>query len=248
MKILHLEVNDLKKIRAIEINPETNQPVVLTGDNGQGKSSVLDAIVLALDNSGLDDPIRHGRPKASIKLTLGSDKAEFTLERTMKKKGNPTLTLLDAHGLPVQKPQTFLDGLLGNYAFDPMAFVALKPKDQVEALKEAAGLDFTDIDAKRREIYDQRTLIGKEGKDVKAQLDATPQPPDGIAEEEVSAVELMAELRKLEDAQRAKETLALQCRTTKREHLAALGRVAELEAKLVVAKEDAAALAEHLER
>lgn len=202
MKIIELIINDLKKIKAVEIHPETGKPVILTGDNGNGKSSILDGIVLALTNSGLEDPIRHGRPSASVKITLGVDKAEYLLERKVTKK-NSYLTLTDADGIPVQKAQTFLNGLLGNYGFDPLEFTRLKSKAQVEALKEAAGLDFAELDAKRATAYVTRTEIGRKGKEVKARFDAMEIPEEGLPEEEQSATGLIAALRKLEEKQSA---------------------------------------------
>lgn len=204
MNILELKINDLKRITAIQINPETGKPIILTGDNGNGKSSVLDAIILALSNSGLDDPIRHGRPSGSVKLTLGTDKAEYLLERKVTKSGDK-LTLTDADGIAVQKPQTFLNGLLGNYAFDPLEFTRLKPRDQVEALKIAAGLDFTAIDAKRLEHYNERTIVTRDGKETAAQLAAITPPAAGVGREEVSAVTLIGNLQELEDKFRSIE-------------------------------------------
>lgn len=198
MNILHLEINDLKKISAIEIDPATGKPIILTGDNGQGKSSVLDAIVLALSNSGLDDPIRHGRPSGAVKLTLGAGKVEYLLERKITKSGD-RLTLTGADGTPVAKPQTFLNGILGNYAFDPLEFTRLKPKAQVEALREAAGLDFTDIDAKRAEYYAERTTVNREGKEVAAQLEALNPPANDLPSGEVSIAVEFEKLREMED-------------------------------------------------
>lgn len=204
MNIIELAINDIKRISAIEICPTTGKPVILTGDNGQGKSSVLDAIILALSNSGLDDPIRHGRPSASVKLTLGTDRAEYLLERKVTKKGS-YLTLTDPQGVAVQKAQTFLNGLLGNYAFDPLEFTRLKPKEQVEALKAAAGLDFTDIDTKRKGYYDERTIVGRDGKETAAQLGAVPVPVAGVPADEVSAVDLVDKLQGMEAKQREAE-------------------------------------------
>lgn len=235
MNILHLEVSNLKRISAIEIDPTTGKPIILTGDNGAGKSSVIDSIILALANTGLDDPIRHGRPSGSVKLTLGADKMEYTLERKVTKSGDK-LTLTDANGLPVQKPQTFLNGLLGNYAFDPLEFTRLKAKDQVEALKVAAGLDFTDLDAKRKEHYDKRTAIGKEGKEVKALLDAVPVPGDDVGTEEVSGLVLMDELRDLEAKQRDLEKKGENASSADSKRRALALRVSELEGMLGAAK------------
>ena len=198
MKLLHLEISDVKRIKAVEIDPATNEPIILTGDNAQGKSSVLDSIVYALSNTGLDDPIRHGRPSGSIKIVLGAEKAEYNLDINITKKGR-YLTLTDARGVKVEKPQTFLNGLLGNYAFDPVAFAELAPKLQVEALKRAAGLDFTELDAQRLTHFNERTDVGRHGKDAKAQLDGMVAPTGEIPTEEQSASALMASLRELEE-------------------------------------------------
>ena len=238
MNILELKINDLKRITAIEIHPTTGKPVILTGDNGNGKSSVLDSILLALTNNGLDDPIRHGRPSGSVKLTLGDDKAAYLLERKITKTGSK-LVLTDANGMAVQKPQTFLDGLLGNYAFDPLEFVRLKAKDQVEALKIAAGLDFTAIDAKRSEHYSERTTVTRDGKEASAQLAALTAPADGTATEESSAVDLMDNLRALEDAERTYKASCDNYAVCCNNYDVALQNVAAIEAKLVAAKESA---------
>src|SRR5574343_816770 len=64
MIITELSIENVKRLQALRICPETGKPVVITGDNGQGKSSILDAIELALTNSGLEDPIRHGAKRA----------------------------------------------------------------------------------------------------------------------------------------------------------------------------------------
>jgi hypothetical protein len=205
MNILQLSITDLKKVSAIEINPEDGKPVVLTGDNANGKSSVLESIILALSNKGLDDPIRHGRPSASVKLTLGSDKVEYFLERRITKKGD-YLTLTDALGAPVAKAQTFLNGIIGNYAFDPLEFTKLKSKDQVEALKIAAGLDFSEVDSERAAAYSERTTVARDGKEVAAQLAAVPAPADDVPTDEVSASSLIEVLEGLKDKIRSKQT------------------------------------------
>lgn len=204
MKILELQISDMKRISAVEINPATGAPVILTGDNAQGKSSVLDSIVFALTNTGLDDPIRHGRPSGNVTIKLGVDQVEYTVERKVTRKGQ-YLTLRDARGVEVPKAQTFLNGVIGNYAFDPLAFTGLKPKEQVEALKQAAGLDFSELDAARAGHYASRTEIGRQGKEAKAQFEAMTAPAGDVPAEEVSAVEAMAKLESLQVAARALE-------------------------------------------
>lgn len=236
MKIIELRINDIKRISAIEVDPVTGEPVILTGDNAQGKSSVLDAIVLALSNKGLDDPIRHGRQSGSIKITLGADKVEYTLERRVTKKGD-YLTLKDADGNDVPKAQTFLNGLMGNYTFDPLAFTSLKAKEQVEALKTAAGLDFTELDSNRAQFYAERTTVGRDGKDLKARFDAMTAPAADVPAEEVSAAELLQKLQNLRaDAMHAEKS-AEDAATIEQRVATAAAETARLKAALAAAEE-----------
>ena len=235
MNILQLSITDLKKVSAIEINPEDGKPIVLTGDNANGKSSVLESIILALSNKGLEDPIRHGRPSASVKLVLGTDKAEYFLERKVTKKGD-YLTLLDAMGVPVQKAQTFLNGIIGNYAFDPLEFTKLKAKDQVEALKSAAGLDFSEVDAERAAAYAERTAVTRDGKELAAQLAAVPEPREGTPEEEVSAAKLMETLRAMEKSASHLAVAKRQVKEAMEKEEAALGEMERIKERFAVAE------------
>src|SRR3990167_8393300 len=78
MKILKLTAENVKKLRAVEITP-TGELVEITGRNGAGKSSVLDAIWWALAGTKHIQavPIRKGATKARIRLDLG----ELIVER-----------------------------------------------------------------------------------------------------------------------------------------------------------------------
>ncbi|MBK1883698.1 AAA family ATPase [Luteolibacter pohnpeiensis] len=243
MKILQLEINDVKRISAVEINPTTGKPVILTGDNANGKSSVLDAIVLTLSNTGLDDPIRHGRPSGSVKITLGQDRAEYLVERKITKKGS-YLSVVDAAGVQVPKAQTFLNGLLGNYAFDPLEFTKLKAKQQVEALKQAAGLDFTELDAKRAQAYATRTEVNREGVEVKARFEAMEAPAADVPNEEVSATTLVGNLQELRDKAMAVERAKEESERAKGQLNTAEAEVKRIKAELDAAKDRAATAAE----
>ena len=241
MKILQLTITNLTRIRAIEINPTTGEPVVLTGDNAQGKSSVLDSILYGLTNSGLDDPIRHGAPSGEVVIRLGVDREEYRVERKATKKGS-YLRVFNDEGREISKAQTFLNGLLGNYAFDPLEFVRLKPKQQVEALKEAAGLDFSELDARRAEAYAARTEIGRAGKEAAAQLAAIPEPSGEVPAEEVSAGELVAKLQAMEQAKRDFDGMLSAAAAAAQRHQEKLTEVENLRERLMRAEKEAAEL------
>ena len=74
MKIVELQAENVKRLKAVEITPDGTMQVI-GGRNAQGKSSVLDAIWLALGGGKASKetplPIRDGEDKASVRLDLG---------------------------------------------------------------------------------------------------------------------------------------------------------------------------------
>ena len=69
MKIIRLQSENVKRLRAVEITPEGDL-VVIGGRNNQGKSSVLDSIQMVLGGKGAQPvrPIRDGSKEAKIVL------------------------------------------------------------------------------------------------------------------------------------------------------------------------------------
>lgn len=74
MKIIELQAENVKRLRAVDITPDGTLQVI-GGRNAQGKSSVLDAVWLALGGGKAAKetplPIRDGQEKASVRLDLG---------------------------------------------------------------------------------------------------------------------------------------------------------------------------------
>lgn len=165
MKIIGLKTENVKRIVAAEINPDGNM-VVVGGNNAQGKSSLLDSIMMALagKKSICDRPLRDGEKKGSVEVNLG----DYIVTRTFTPSGGGTISVKNSDGAKYSSPQAILDGLTGNLTFDPVKFANQADKDQLETLKKLVGLDFTELDAKRKTIYDERTEIGRQGKTAKA--------------------------------------------------------------------------------
>lgn len=192
MHISELRIQNVKRIVALGIAPSTGEPVILTGDNAQGKSSVLDAIFLALQNKGLEDPIRHGSTKATVKLKILGAEGEYVVERSITKKSR-SLKITGKDGGEIPSPQAFLDGLVGSLAFDPLEFVRMKPKAQAVTIRELVGLDTSALDAEYKETFARRTEVNRTVANEEAQLKAMKKPeiPADIDEQEVSASELI---------------------------------------------------------
>lgn len=184
MKIIKLEAENVKRLRAVEITP-TGAVVMLTGRNEQGKSSVLDAIWWALGGTAhvQGEPIRRGQKKARVKLDLG----ELTVERRFTSSGS-TLVVENAKGEEQRSPQALLDALVGALSFDPLAFMRKGEREQHEILRAllAVGIDWqASVDAERA-AYDERTELNREVKGFEGRLAAIP------LEEKLPALELEA--------------------------------------------------------
>jgi hypothetical protein len=199
MKIIRLTAENVKRLKAVEITPDGNVQVI-TGRNAQGKTSVLDAIWLALGGGAASRettrPIRDGEEKASVTLDLG----DLTVIRTWT--GDKTaLTVKSADGAKYGSPQGVLDALVGRLSFDPLEFTRLAPREQVAALLDLVDLD-VNLDAlaqQRQAAYDSRAEIGRQGKaigDIPAEIPGTP-------DVEVSVSALLAEYRAGDEVVRA---------------------------------------------
>jgi DNA repair ATPase RecN len=198
MKIVELRAERFKRLSAVEISP-AGDVVIISGKNGAGKSSVLDAIWLALGgapaakDSGTTRPVKDGEADALVRLDLG----EIVVTRKWTADGGSTLTVEGAKGKKFSSPQTLLDSLVGSLSFDPLAFSRMSPKDQRKALTEAVKLDFDPdaLDQQRKELYDERTATNRELKSLEARLSSMPVPKAGIPEEEENLSDLLAELK-----------------------------------------------------
>lgn len=234
-RIIELSISNLKRIEALEIAPN-GEPVVLTGDNGQGKSSVLDAILLAVTNSGLAEPIRRGSAKAVVKVKLGGDGAVYDLERVVTDKGN-YLRILSEDGKQVPSPQKFMDALVGNLAFDPLAFAGMKPKEQAETLRAALGLDFSALDLARKEAFEERTATNRLIKSVESQMAAIPVAALGTPDEPVNVADLIARRDSMVQSQLTVTTKQREVLDLEKAKETASAEVARLESALAAARE-----------
>jgi energy-coupling factor transporter ATP-binding protein EcfA2 len=132
MKITKLRILNFLGITTLNVTKmgKTNR---ITGANGSGKSSVLLAIQEALKSSGVDPNLIHlDADKAEIAVELDS---RILVERKLTSKSNDVKVVVD--GQPIQKPQTWLNKLIGPFNFNPVVFYQSRPADRKKMLLEA---------------------------------------------------------------------------------------------------------------
>jgi len=168
MKIVNLNIENIKKIKVVDITPGKDGVVILEGKNAQGKSSIMDSISMVLGGEKLIpvDPVRQGEERAAIKVDLG----EVMVKRTFKPDGNSTLEIKTKAGEKVRSPQEWLNEKLKLATMDPSVFIRLRPVERVEELKKIPGLDCTAEDQAYMVEYDKRTLVNRDLETAKKAL------------------------------------------------------------------------------
>lgn len=197
-KIVKLEASNFKRLRAVEISPDGNL-VVIAGRNGQGKTSVLDAITAALGGAStkaLPRPIRDGEDKAQIVLETEDLIVTRTFSGTASK-----LTVKGKDGSTFSKGQAKLDELLGRLSLDPLAFTQLSEKDQLKTLLDLVELPFDPVklEADRAKVFAERTDVNRRIKELQGQAAGYTIPAD-VPAEEVSVSALLTQYREAQDA------------------------------------------------
>ena len=193
MKIIKLQSENVMRLNAVEIVPKSDT-VIIGGKNEQGKTSVLESILLALGGrkSKIKEPLKKGKDKGKVMLEL--DGTGLIVTRTFTKAGGGVLTVTSKDGAKFQSPQAMLDKISGALTFDPLAWVGMDEPKQLQMLKDLTGVTFEEEDKLRAQVYENRTEANRKMKMLQTQMDAITEHGDDVPDEEVSVEVLMGEL------------------------------------------------------
>ena len=207
MRIVKLLSENVLRLNAVEITPNGNL-IVIGGENEQGKTSVLDSIVLALGGREAKHtmPLKKGAKKGRTVVDLKDEIKNLGLKvtRTFTETGGGTLKVESNDGAVYPSPQAMLDKMKGQLTFDPLAWAKMDGKKQLEVLKVMVGLDFSTLDEQRKTLYATRTSVNQEIKRLKGAVDSAQHHPDA-PEKEISVVELMMELSERQKVNQANQ-------------------------------------------
>lgn len=158
MKINKLEIENVKRIKAVKIEPTTNGLTIIGGNNNQGKTSVLDSIAWALGGDGFrpSDATRQGSIiPPNLKITMSNG---LIVERKGK---NSSLKVTDPSG---QKAgQQLLDSFVEKLALNLPKFMESSNREKANILLQIIGVgpQLLELEKQEKDTYNERTAIGR---------------------------------------------------------------------------------------
>ena len=187
VKINELELENVKRIKAVKVEPSERGLTIIGGRNNQGKTSVLDSIAWALGGNRFrpSQAARDGSvipPHLRVKLSNG-----IVVERAGK---NSDLKVIDPDGR--RGGQQLLDEFVEQLALDLPRFMQSSPKEKANTLLRIIGVgdQLYALDRQEAELYSRRHAIGQIADQKSKFAKEMPDFP-GVPNEPVSASELI---------------------------------------------------------
>lgn len=158
VKINELELENVKRIKAVKVEPTQNGLTVIGGRNGQGKTSVLDAIAWALGG----DNFKPSRPQNDQSVIPPHLKIELNNGIVVERKGkNSALKVTDTTGK--KAGQTLLDSFIEKLALNVPKFMASSDKEKANILLQIIGVgpQLMELERQEKEAYQERLMSGR---------------------------------------------------------------------------------------
>lgn len=151
MKITSMHVRRLRNV--LDVAFECDDKIVkISWDNGAGKSTIVDAIFLAIvgktyigKGRSIENLITQWHDTSEIEVTLEGNDKKLKIQRKITSKWNMSLDIRSSDGEKLQ--QRDLDLLLSEFTIDPLEFTRKTKKEQYDTVKTIAWVDTTQIDA-----------------------------------------------------------------------------------------------------
>lgn len=189
VKISEFQLENVKRIKAVQCEPTQNGITVIGGKNNQGKTSVLDSIAWALGGDRFR-PSQAQRessvipPYIKIKLSNG-----IIVERQGK---NSSLKVIDPSGN--KGGQQLLNEFIESFALNLPKFMEANAKEKADILLRIIGVGdkLFELEKEENEIYNSRHAIGQIAAQKQKYADEMAHY-DGVPDDLLSASDLIQE-------------------------------------------------------
>lgn len=187
MKISKLEIENVKRVKAVSLEPTQNGLTVIGGKNNQGKTSVLDSIAWALggDKFKPTSARREGSvvpPYLHVEMDNG-----LVVERRGE---NSALKVIDPAGR--KGGQQLLNEFVETFALDLPRFMEQTSKEKANVLLHIIGVEdqLKKLDYDEATTFNRRRELGRIALQKQKYADELPLYPD-VPKEPISASELI---------------------------------------------------------
>ena len=209
IRINQLEIENVKRIKAVKVELGKNGLTVIGGKNAQGKTSVLDSIAWVLGGNKFkpSKPQREGSViPPNLKITLSNG---LVVERKGK---NSDLKVTDPTG--GKAGQNLLDSFVEELALNLPKFMQATNKDKANNLLQIVGVgdQLYKLENKEQHLYNERLVIGRVA-DQKEKFAKEQKYYEGVPADLVSPNQLIQQqqaiLAKNGENQRKRDNVAL---------------------------------------
>ena len=251
LKILGLASENVKRITAIALKFDGTLQVI-GGDNGQGKTSILDAIWLTIGGRqassevNAPSPIRDGETEAFATVDLGELLATRRWWYDVHGAVKTEVKVTTPDGAAYKSPQSILDQFTSMLGIDPVMFAQLDAKKQTAVLLDLVKLDIdpVSLDLQYAEVFARRTTENAKVKEFTERLKGYPQPPEGLPAEPINSGEIFAAIEAGQEAHKSVQRRRLEAQQAAERVTLAREQIRELTAQLAMDETEAAAAAE----
>ncbi len=158
MKINQLEIENVKRIKAVKIEPSANGLTIIGGRNNQGKTSVLDSIAWVLGG----DKFRPSQPQREQSVIPPNLRITMSNGLVVERKGkNSALKVTDPNG--EKGGQQLLNDFVEQFALNLPKFMESTSKEKAQILLKIIGVGdkLVTLEKEEQEHYNERLAIGR---------------------------------------------------------------------------------------
>lgn len=158
MKINQLEIENVKRIKAVKIEPTANGLTIIGGRNNQGKTSVLDSIAWVLGG----DKFRPSQAQREQSVIPPNLRITMSNGLVVERKGkNSALKVTDPNG--EKGGQQLLNDFVEQFSLNLPKFMESTSKEKAQILLKIIGVGdkLVALEKEEQEHYNERLAIGR---------------------------------------------------------------------------------------
>ena len=158
VKINKLEIENVKRVKAVKLEPTANGLTIIGGRNGQGKTSILDSIAWALGGN------KYKPSKAQREGSVLPPNLHIVLDNGLeiRRDGkNSDLKVIDPSGN--KAGQQLLNSFVEEFSINLPKFIEANNSEKAKTLLQIIGVgeQLAVLEQQENEKYNQRTTIGQ---------------------------------------------------------------------------------------